>query len=551
MGEHAHTPPQAMLEHWVRAAPDHVFLRQPVNRQWREFRWRDIDDQARRMAAALLALGLSRGDRVGIFAKNCAEWIIADLAIMAGGFVSVPVYSSANADTLGYVLRHADCKAVFVGKLDTTEGLAPAIPKGCAVIAMPYPTLPAAHDWNALIEAHAPLATLHAPSMDDVMTLLYTSGSTGNPKGAVQTYASFAFVGTTLGRLWNSGPDSKVLSYLPLAHCTDRAYVEAVGLYCNGCIAFSESLETFFDDLRAVRPTLFGSVPRLWKRFQLGVLESLPAQKLDRLLKIPLVRTRVRRKIAAGLGLDRSTWNGSGAAPIAPSLLEWWQRVGLPIYEGWGMTETFAYGTQCPPGTPMRIGTIGKALPGVELRVSDEGELLIKSPSLMREYYLEPGQTADAFTADGFLRTGDRGEIDADGYVRITGRAKEIFKTAKGKYVAPVPIESLLAQNTLIEQVCVVGSGLTQPVALVQLAAEGTNDREAVARSLEATREQVNATLESHARIARIVVIAEPWTPENGFLTPTQKIKRHEVERRHRSAIEDEAASGVVFERAA
>ncbi len=540
--------PQDMLLHWESTTPEQVWLHQPANRQWRQYTWREVADEARRVASALQSLGLERGDRVGIFSKNCAEWIISDLAIMLGGFVSVPVYNSANADTLGYVLNHADCKAVFVGKLDKADGLEKAVPQGCISIAYPYETLPAQHQWTELLKAHEPLVDVFAPSMDDVMTILYTSGSTGNPKGAVHTYASYEFVGTNIGKLWGGGPSEKVLSYLPMAHCTDRAYVEAASLYLGTQVAFTESLATFFDDLRTVRPTIFGSVPRLWKRFQLGVFEKTPPEKLERLIRLPIVGGMVKRKIAKGLGMDRSTWNGSGAAPIAPSLLEWWERIGLPVREGWGMTETFAYGTQCWPNLPMRIGTIGKALPGVELKLTDDGELLIKCPSLMREYYLEPEKTAAEFTEDGFFRTGDRAEIDAEGYLKITGRAKEIFKTAKGKYVVPVPIESLIAQNDMVEQVCLVGSGLVQPVALVQLAPELEADQSDVEKSLEATREQVNCSLESHARVGRVVVVRDAWTPENGMLTPTQKIKRHVVEKQFSKITSEESGPSIVFE---
>lgn len=538
--------PQQMLRHWEQTTPDFVYMRQPIDGQWREFTWREVGEQARRITTALQGFGLKPGDRVGIFSKNCAEWIISDLAIMLGGFVSVPVYNSANAETLSYVLEHAECKAAFVGKLDSLAGLADAIPNGCVTIAYPYQTLPAQHQWQDLLDANEPVAHDHEPALDDVITILYTSGSTGNPKGAVHTYASYAFVGTEISRLWGGGPNERFLSYLPMAHCTDRAYVESSSLYCSAKVSFVESLDTFFADLQRCQPTLFGSVPRLWKRFQLGILENTPQSKLGLLLKIPILSGMVKKKIAAGLGLEQCKWQASGAAPIAPALLEWWSSVGLPVAEGWGMTETFAYGTQAWPGLPLRTGTIGKALPGVDLKLSDDGELLIKSPSLMREYYKEPEKTAEEFTDDGFFRTGDRAEIDADGYVKITGRAKEIFKTSKGKYVAPVPIESLVAQNELVEQVCVVGMGRKQPVALVQLA-EGS-DAAVAGSSLEATIGQVNGGLESHERLDRVIVIEEPWTPENGMVTPTLKIKRHLVEQRYSGLISMEQGPKVVFE---
>ncbi len=538
--------PQQMLLHWEREAPDYIVFNQPIDRKFHEFSWRDAVAQARRIANGLHDLGLQPGDRVAILSKNCAEWFIADFAIMLGGFVSVPVYSTANADTLGYVLRHSECRALFAGKLDATANLAEAVPAECPIIGFPYPGgLESQHHWADWLTQHAPLTAVHVPLLDDVMTILYTSGSTGKPKGAVHTYRSYAHAGTNLGTMLGCGPDMRCLSYLPLAHCTERAYVEAALLYHNTHIWFSESLETFFDDLRIARPVAFGSVPRLWKRFQLGVLEKMPARKLDVLRRLPIIRGIVGRKIRASLGLDGAKWLGGGAAPMSPAMLEWWDSLGMPINEGWGMTETFACGTSTAIGKQPRIGTIGKPQTGVEIRISDEGEILIRCDSLMREYYKEPEQTAEAFV-DGFLRTGDRGEIDADGYVRITGRAKEIFKTAKGKYVAPAPIEALLSQNRWLEQVCIVGLGLTQPVALLQLA-PGATDHATVKADLEATLAQVNNSLESHERLHALIVVKDEWTPENGIMTPTQKIKRHEVEKRYRALCEN-AERGVSWE---
>ncbi|MEM9453772.1 MAG: AMP-binding protein [Myxococcota bacterium] len=548
MSESSLQTPLQKLRHWEQHAPERIYLRQPVDRQWREFSWREVGEQARRLTAALRGFGLRPGDRVGIFSKNCAEWIIADLAVMLGGFVSVPIYSTANAQTLRYVLEHSEARALFVGKLDQTEDLGPAIPSGCVSIGFPYPTAPTEHAWAELLGAHAPTGDPADPSLDDVMTILYTSGSTGNPKGAVHTYRSFAYAGTHLAPLLGCDEQTRILSYLPLAHCTERAYVEAPSLYHALQVSFSESLATFFDDLKSVRPTLFGSVPRLWKRFQLGVLQMMPQAQLDQALANPQMAEAVRHKIAQGLGLDASTWNGSGAAPMAPALLEWWQSVGLPICEGWGMTETFAFGSQTLPGQEIRIGTIGKAYPDTELVTSDEGELLIKSPTMMREYYKEPEKTAASFTEDGFFRTGDRAEIDADGYIKITGRVKEIFKTAKGKYVAPVPIESQLAQGGLVEQVCVVGIGRKQPVALVQVVEGHGLDQAAVGQALAALMMQVNEGLESHERLDRIIVIDQPWTPGNGLLTPTLKIKRHLVEAKYQALIARDDEARVEFE---
>ncbi|MDX1571515.1 MAG: AMP-binding protein [Xanthomonadales bacterium] len=542
--------PQQMLTHWEETAPDHVLLHQPVNRQWQTYSWKRVMDEARRIATALGAMGLEPGDRVGLISKNCAHWLIADFAIMAGGFVSVPIYPTANAKTIDYVLRHSEAKACFVGKLDDFKQQQSGFPEDLPTIAFPYPnTMPCDHRWDDLLVANEPLSSLAEPQAEDIMTLLYTSGSTGNPKGAVHNYASFQFVGTVVGKFLEVDPEDRVLSYLPLAHCTERAYVEGSAIYNNSCLYYNESLETFKADLTHCRPTFFGSVPRLWKKFQLGILQKMPQEKLDFMLKIPIVSGMVKKKVQAGLGLDQARWLGSGTAPIARALLEWWESIDMPIKEGWGMTETFAIGTNLPPGEPHKVGTIGKPLPEVDIKIGDNDEILIKCPSLMVEYYKEPEMTAEAFTEDGYLKTGDCGAIDSDGYVSITGRAKEIFKTAKGKYVAPVPIESLIAQNPLIEQACVVGIGRSQPVALVQLAAEGVGDKDLARQRLEDTLALVNGKLESHERLDRIIVVSEEWTPENELLTPTLKLKRDKLESKYQEMIEAEGR-GVEFEAA-
>ncbi|MEM9303270.1 MAG: AMP-binding protein [Pseudomonadota bacterium] len=539
--------PQTMLLHWEQTAPDHVLLNQPIDRQWKTWTWREAMDEARRITAALRHAGLQPGDRVAIFSKNCAHWFMADFALMLGGYISVPIYPTANAKTLGYVLEHSEARACFVGKLDATYGLEDVIPEDVLSISFPYPTLECTHAWDDLLGAHDPTTEVHEPDLDDTMTVLYTSGSTGNPKGAVHPYRNFAFAGERLGDFFDLRDGDRVLSYLPLAHCTERAYVEAPTIYHSGNVHFTESLDTFAEDLKHTSPTFFGSVPRLWKRFQLGVLDQFPPGRLELLSKLPIIKGIVARKIREGLGLGDVRWFGSGTAPIAPALLDWYERYGMPIHEGWGMTESFAYGTSTPSGVRPRIGTIGQPLPETEIRIGDGDEILLKTPCLMTEYFKEPEMTAATFTEDGWLKTGDCGRIDDDGWVTITGRAKEIFKTAKGKYVAPVPIESLLAQNPLVEQVCVVGLGMTQPIGLVQLAMDGISDRELARQRLADTLKLVNEQLESHERLSRLIVVEEEWSVENGLLTPTMKLKRDQIEGRYGELV-TVATGRVAFE---
>jgi len=535
---------QQQILHRVRTTPNQLYLCQPIDREWKQWTWAQAYGEAVRLAAGLSRLGLTPGDRIGLMSKNCAHWVIADLAIILSGLVSVPIYPTANARTIRQVLEHSEARACIVGKLEHPEAQLEGIPSQLASVAMPYPEISAQYAWSDLIAEPDDDFEPHRVDEDDLATLLYTSGSTGEPKGAMHSYAAFAFVGESLASAIGVRKGDRVLSYLPLSHCTERAYVEAGSFYGGMTLYFVESLETFSEDLAYARPTLFGSVPRLWKKFQLGVLDKVPPAKLDRLLSVPLVSWLVRNKIKRELGLDKADWFASGSAPIAPVLLDWWHRLGVTIGEGWGMTETFAYGTSSGRGNKPQFGSIGKALPGVELKTADEDELLIRCPCLMKGYYKDPVLTEQSFV-DGFFRTGDRAFIDGEGWVKITGRVKDVFKTTKGKYIAPVPLESELAKNEMIEQACVVGEHLDQPVALVQLADHIDLPMREIRSGLVQTLEQVNAELESHQRLGRIIVIREQWTVDNELLTPTLKIRRDAIEQRYRAVIE--RAEGQVY----
>jgi long-chain acyl-CoA synthetase len=537
---------QDQLAHRARSTPDQLYLSQPIEREWQTWTWAEAFDESRRVAAALERMGYRPGDRIALISRNCAHWVLADMAIILAGLVSVPIYPTAKADTIRQIIEHSGSRACFIGKVDQADERLAGIPDSIETIAMPYPEARGRHSWDEMIDADAGEFQTRRRADDDLATLLYTSGSTGVPKGAVHSFANFAFVGHTLPHSLGVEPGDRVFSYLPLSHCTERAYVEAASFYSETSLYFAESIETFTEDLCHARPTLFGSVPRLWKRFQLGVLEKVPPKKLDRLLRIPLVAGLIKRKIKKGLGLDQARWYASGSAPMATSLLEWWDRLDVTIREGWGMTETFAYGTQIGLDVEPRFGSISRALPQAELKLSDEQELLIRCPCLMDGYYRADELTAESMTDDGFFRTGDRAFIE-NGWVTITGRVKELFKTAKGKYVAPVPIESLLARDAWIEIACVLGSGLTQPVALVQLAEHAPSDPEDIRKELEDDLNRLNDDLEPHERLSRLIVVKDTWEVDNGMLTPTLKIKRDAIESRYAHLLERDEGR-VVFE---
>ena len=538
--------PLEMLYQWEQTHPEAIYLKQPINGVIKDFTWRETGQQARKVAACLVAMELPAGSHIAILSKNCAEWFITDLAIMLAGHVSVPIYSTAGEETIQYVLNHAQCSVIFVGKLDNTDKQVAAIGDDVIKLAFPYPDIPADKQWDELLRTPA-FIEKPIPALDSVMTIVYTSGSTGNPKGVVHNYESICWAASNSINELQVGQDDRVLSYLPLAHITERVLVEIASFYAGGRIDFIESLETFARDVRETQPTLFLSVPRLWTRFQMGVLANMPQKKLDILLRIPIVGGIVSKKIRTKLGLGKARLCASGSAPIPASTLEWFRKIGINISEGWGMTENSAYGTCCMPFRADKIGSIGRAYVGVDIRIAEEGEIQVKGPCNMKEYYLEPEKTAEVMTEDGYLKTGDKGSIDSDGYIIITGRLKEIFKTSKGKYIAPVPIESKLMANSSIEQICVTGPQLKQPIALVVLSPEAIKlPAEEIKQSLLDTLNDVNATLESHAVLDGLIVMKDEWTVDNGLLTPTLKVKRHNLEEHYDSLINSPLSGKIV-----
>jgi len=543
-----YSTPLAELARHVAERGNQPFLHQPVNRKLKVWTWAEVDDHARRIAQGLLSLALEPGDRVAIFAKNSAEWFIADWAIMMAGMISVPIYATANDETIRHIVEDSGAKAVFIGKLDDLAAGEAVFDGRIARIGFPYPTV--AHDcrWNDWIAQQEPLREVAKLSLNDVMTLVYTSGSTGKPKGVVLKYRQYAAAAATNRVIGQITEHDRTVSYLPLAHVTERAVVQGTALYTGGPVYFVESLDTFVDDLKVAQPTTFLSVPRLWTRFQAGIHEKISPKTLQLLLKIPLVGKLVARKIRAGLGLGSAHTFGSGSALLAPSLLHWYHKLGIDICEGWGMTETTGLSACNMPFQADLMGTIGMPLDCVEMTIAEDGELLIRGDAVFEEYYHNPEATAEAFQ-DGWFRTGDKAEQRPDGAFRIVGRLKEAFKTAKGKYVAPVPLESRLSANADIEQVCVIGAGRTQPVAVIVLAEHRSQqDRETIRTSLRQTLDNLNASLENHEKLEGILVASEPWSIENGQLTPTMKVRRSNLEESYQGRLGNLSGGEVRWE---
>jgi long-chain acyl-CoA synthetase len=527
-----------------------VFLTQPIgNGQVVDYTWQQVMDQARRMAAHLLAQNFEPGARIAILSKNCAHFMIAELAIWMAGGATVAIFPTETADTVRYVLEHSEASLLFVGKLDSFDQQRPGIPAGLPIIAFPLAPKNSYETWDAITARTPPVAGQPRREGTDIAMLVYTSGSTGQPKGVMHSFERMSAAAEGISKELKSriGADTpnRMLSYLPLAHIFERAWVEAASLVSgNVHLYFAESLDTFMEDLKRARPVTFISVPRLWLKFQQGVFAKMPPKKLDRLLGIPILGSIVARKVLKGLGLDQVLLAGSGSAPIPPEVISWYRRLGLNLMEGYAMTEDFGYSHYSTPGLNVP-GCVGGPLPGVQVRISDEGEVLIKSPGQLVGYYKRPDLDAEVFTADGFFRTGDKGERRADGLLKLTGRVKELFKTSKGKYVAPAPIENRINAHPRIEMSMVSGVGQSSAYALVVLAesVRPTVKDAAVRAQLTAELAQllkdVNAELPHYEQLQMLVVAPEPWSIENGMLTPTMKIKRSRIE----SAVEPNLAT--------
>ncbi|HLT14765.1 MAG TPA: AMP-binding protein [Marinobacter sp.] len=528
--------PLEMVYHWEATKADSLYMTQPIgNGKVVEYTWGRAIDEARRMAAYLKSLNLPEKSRIGLISKNCAHWVMTDWAIWMAGHISVPLYPTLNADTVNYILNHAECDVLFVGKLDDWDSMKPGVPESVRCISYPLSPPNDFETWDDIVAKFPPLEGRTQRQADELATIVYTSGSTGRPKGVMLSFGNMAFAAAGGTETLGVGPNERILSYLPLAHVFERTFVELGSLYAGFQLYFAESLDTFVQDLQRAQPTLFLSVPRLWVKFQHGVLQKVPKQKLERMLKIPLLNKLIKKKVLKGLGLSKVKLAGSGSAPLSNDVLDWYRNLGLELLEGYGMSENFAYSHMNKPGRT-RTGYVGEALPGVEVKISDVGEVLVKSPATMMGYYKDEEKTAEAFTEDGFLRTGDKGEIDELGRLKLTGRIKEIFKSSKGKYIAPAPIENRLMSHDAIEMVCVSGANQTQPHALVVLGEEirpkaaDANFRKELEESFKQLIQDVNKTVDPHEQLAFITVVSDEWSIENSFLTPTLKLKRNVVE---------------------
>lgn len=519
----------ACLEHWANEQPDTNWLSDLKADGSTDYTWGESRRQIN-AAGAALEKRFGQDVKMLLLSPNRAHWILADMAIIASGNVTVPLFTTHPQATAEYIADFTDSKAIFVGDSPNWEAVRDVLPEGAIIIALPGVELAGEHlRWEDLVAEGDGKAPTYTAKPSDVVSLVFTSGTTGMPKGVIQTHESnlipIARSEEALGK-WEC---PRYFSYLPLAHLAERQIVEFSSLYTGGEIFFNESLEVMARDLARTKPVVFFGAPRVWEQLQQAVLANFGGQDaLDAALAHDA--EGVGKQLLDALGLDRVEFCLTASAPTPPPLIHWWHALGLPLVEGFGQTE--AMGLILSGGENIRIGSVGKPVPGVECKLTDEDELIVRAQGLTPGYYKNPEKTAELLR-DGWLHTGDKARVDDDGFLYITGRVKDYFKTIHGKFVAPPPIEGNFADNIHVEQRCLMGRGLSKTVmAAVLTEAALSETREEVEASVRETIAAINRHVEKHARIGAVILSSEAWTIENDILTPTLKIRREKIEER-------------------
>jgi len=570
-------------------------LRHRVGSRWETTTWAEYGETVDRVAAALVGTGLEPGDRVGLLSSNRREWHFADLGTICTGAVTVPVYVTSSATQVAYILAHSETRLCFVegheqlAKILESRDALPRLERvvtfegdGCDLndpFVICWADLCSLGEERLVTEPTLVDDRVRSIRPTDLATIVYTSGTTGPPKGAMIAHANLVATLEALTSVISIGPDDRFLSFLPLSHIAERTVSHFGQVVSGGQTWFARDLATLADDLPACRPTIFFAVPRIWEKLRDAVLEQIsglpgPTRGLaERYLRFGsatierqargvvgltekvqlqaldgLIGSRIRRR----LGLDRARILVSGAAPIHPELLRWFHGIGLPVGEVYGQTEDCGPTSLNPPGAA-RIGTVGLPLPGVQVRIGDDGEILVKGDNVCQGYLKDAKATGELLDVDGWMHSGDVGHFDPLGYLVVTDRKKDLIITAQGKNIAPQEIETRLRFESLISQAVVIGEGQRYISALITLDADTiapwaqerhkTLDPEALISDpdlqaeLAASIERVNHELSHAEAIKRWRVLPHDFTIAQGELTPTLKIKRSVINRQYADVI--------------
>ncbi len=523
------------LEQHAAKTPDEPHLVDRRNGEDVCYSFAQVQEIVEATAKSLAFLFGAEPTKVSILAKNRAHWTMCDLGVMRAGHVLAPVFVTMPPATFRYAMDFAEIKLLFVGEAANWEEVKGDIADDITIVSLPGGELAEAdYTFNEFLALGINTPLPVHPDSDSVCTMVFTSGTTGMPKSVMHSLKSLdAFVSALVV---DSGQQRRFFSYLPLAHLGDRAASVFHAIHTGSRLTFNDSVETFGADLKAAAPTFLMGVPRIWEKLLHGVLAKIgiDAETLKAKLE-GQDGEALALQIRAAMGFENISYLCAATAPTSPAIKEWYARLGMPLHDVYGQTEL----------TPMTRSSgaadgsegVGKPFPGFEVKIAENGEIVCRGPGQALGYYNNPEKTAETFV-DGWVHTGDKGMIDDQGNLHIIGRVQDTFKTAKGKYVAPVPIENAFSRSTLVEQQCLYGFGLTQTVMLCTLSETASPEKQKVEEELKAFTDELNTTLEPHERIGGVIISEPSWTPESGVLTHTMKVQRSRVEKAYKAQIE-------------
>ncbi|HEY3713564.1 MAG TPA: long-chain fatty acid--CoA ligase [Jatrophihabitantaceae bacterium] len=583
------TPPTTMCEAFQQTAaqhPDEIALR--TNGDAVTVTWRQYADRVRAIAAGLAKLGVRPGDTVAIMMTNRPEFHLVDVAAMHLGATCFSIYNTLPAEAINYLLTNSGSQVIAVEQQFAAKVLAAADGTALEQVicvdaeldnTMPLHTLEASGDADFDFDA-----SWQAVAPEDVLTLIYTSGTTGNPKGVELTHHNMLAELYAGNEILQVGAQDRIVTYLPHAHAADRWGSHYASVAFGIQLTCVPDHRTVLAALTEARPTVFGAVPQIWYKIQTGIEmriaeERSPVKRrlanwaiaagrrvskhelvgeaapLTAAIQHKVADRLVLSKLRHALGLDQVRAAITGAAPIAPDALEFMTAIGVPVCECWGMSELTAMATLNRPGA-IRIGTVGTAMTGVELKLADDGELLARGDIVMKGYRNEPEKTAEAVDADGWMHSGDIATIDDDGYVRIVDRKKELIINAAGKNMSPANIEMAVhSASTLIGNVVAIGDNRPFNIALIVLEPDATAsyakqrglpdgspaalaDDPALRSEIEVAVKHANERLSRVEQIKKFAILPDVWEPGSDVLTPTMKLKRRPIAERYAAEIE-------------